>query len=341
MPNLNYPYIIAEVSGNHNGSLERAKDIITAARDSGADCVKLQTYTADTMTIPSTRPDFMIKGGPWDGRNLYELYQWAQTPYEWQEPLFDYARALGLDCISTPFDESAVDLLVELDCPMIKIASFELTDLPLIRYIAETGRPVIMSTGMANLQEISDSVNTLLTHGCRDITLLHCVSGYPTPSNESNLRAIRSLHDEFGCTVGLSDHSLDNAVAIASIALGAKVIEKHMTLRRSDGGPDSAFSMEPDEMAALVRDCHTAFEALGDGGFDLRPAEADNVKFRRSIYVVRDVRAGEAFSEQNIRRIRPGYGLAPRYFNQVIGQIAPRDLQAGEPVTEDLVSFSD
>ena len=337
MPNLDYPYIIAEVSGNHNGSLEKAKEIVTAASDSGADCVKLQTYTADTMTIPSKRPDFMIQGGPWDGHNLYELYEWAQTPFEWQKPLFEHARSLGLDCISTPFDETAVDLLVSLECPMIKIASFELNDLPLVRYIAETGKPVIMSTGMANLQEIRESVSLLRKYGSGDITLLHCVSGYPTPPSEMNLLAIKSLYDEFGCTIGLSDHSLDNAVAIASIALGAKVIEKHFTLRRSDGGPDSAFSIEPNEMAALVRDCNTAFNALGTGDFDMQPAEAQNVKFRRSIYVVRDIKAGDTFTEENIRRIRPGYGLAPKYFDQIIGKIARRDLKAGDPVTKDMI----
>ena len=338
MLNINYPYIIAEVSGNHNGSLERAKKIITAASESGASCVKLQTYTADTMTIPSKRPDFMIQGGLWDGRNLYELYKWAQTPFEWQKQLFEHARSLGLDCISTPFDETAVDLLVSLECPMIKIASFELNDLPLVRYIAETGKPVLMSTGMANLQEIRESVNILQKYGCGDVTLMHCVSGYPTPPSEMNLLAIKSLYDEFGCTIGLSDHSLDNAVAIASIALGAKVIE-NFTLRRSDGGPDSAFSIEPEEMAALVRDCNTAYAALGNGGFDIQPAETQNVKFRRSIYVVKDIKAGDAFTEDNIRRIRPGYGLAPKYFDQIVGQIAPRDLKIGDPVTEDIITF--
>ncbi|RCK30555.1 pseudaminic acid synthase [Thalassospira lucentensis] len=334
MSTLKRPFIIAEVSGNHNGSIERAKEIISSAATNGASCVKLQTYTADTMTIRSDKPDFQIKGGLWDGRNLYELYEWAQTPYEWQKPLFDHARSLGIECISTPFDETAVDLLVDIGCPKIKIASFEVTDLPLIKYIAETKKPVIMSTGMANKQEISDALELLHKYGNGEVMLLHCVSGYPTPAEQMNLNAIGVLKSEFGCSVGLSDHTLGNQAAIAAVALGAEVIEKHFTLRRADGGPDAAFSMEPEELAALVRDCKTVYDALGNGAFDLVAAEQENVKFRRSIYAVKSIKAGEAFSQDNIRRIRPGFGLEPKYFDLVLGKLALRDFSAGDPLTK-------
>ncbi|MCC4241929.1 pseudaminic acid synthase [Thalassospira povalilytica] len=335
MSTFKKPFIIAEVSGNHNGSIDRAKEIISAAAENGANCVKLQTYTADTMTIRSDKPDFQIKGGLWDGKNLYELYQWAQTPYEWQKPLFDHARGLGIECISTPFDETAVDLLVEIDCPIIKIASFEMTDLPLVKYIAETKRPVIMSTGMANKQEISEAVEILTKYGCGEVTLLHCVSGYPTPTDQMNLSAITTLRQEFGCSVGLSDHTLGNNAAIAAVALGAEVIEKHFTLRRSDGGPDAAFSMEPQELAALVRDCNQIYDALGDGSLQLSAAEQENVKFRRSIYAVKDIKAGEPFSRENIRRIRPGYGLEPKHFDAMLGKTARKDFSVGEPLSQD------
>lgn len=314
------PYIIAELSANHNGSLERALETIDAAQRSGADAIKFQTYTADTMTIDCDRPEFMIKGGLWNGYKLYDLYQWAQTPYEWHQAMFAHARDRGITVFSTPFDESAVDLLESLDAPAYKIASFELIDLPLIRYVASTGKPMIMSTGMANGQEIEEAVTAAREGGCQNLILLHCISSYPTPIEQANLRQILVLAERFGVNTGLSDHTLGTTAAVAAVALGACAIEKHFTLSRSDKGPDSDFSIEPDELTRLCSDTKAAWSALGTVSYSRQPAEADNALFRRSIYFVRDLPAGAIIQPTDIRRIRPGLGLSPKYFDSIVGR---------------------
>jgi pseudaminic acid synthase len=331
------PYVVAELSANHGGSIERALSVMEAAKAAGADAVKLQTYTADTMTIDHDGPDFRINGGLWDGRRLYELYEEAHTPWDWHAALFAKGRELGISVFSTPFDDSAVDFLETLDPPAYKLASFELLDLPLVRCIAATGKPLIMSTGMATPEEIAESVDTFHTEGGRDLILLHCVSGYPTPAEQSNLRRIPELGEQFGCPVGLSDHTLGTEVAIASVALGACVIEKHFTLRRADGGPDSAFSLEPDELRALVRGAGTVFDALGTGAPARAEVEKSSLIFRRSVYVVRDVGSGERLTPDNLRIIRPGHGLPPRDLEKVIGRKARRPLARGTALTWDAV----
>jgi N-acetylneuraminate synthase len=333
--NLSRPYIIAEISGNHNGSLDRAKELIKLAKENGADCVKIQTYTPDTMTIKSNKDDFLIKGGLWDGYNLWDLYDWAQTPFEWQKELFEYANNIGITMISTPFDESAVDLLESLSCPFYKVASFELTDLPLIKYIAQTKKPIILSTGMANEKEIKEAIDTIQAHGSGDFILLHCVSGYPTPVEEINLDTITLLKKKFQCEIGLSDHTLGNTSAILSIALGAKVIEKHFTFDRSEGGPDAEFSMEPHELKHLSENISLAHKAIGVGSFEMKSAEESNTKFRRSIYVVKNIKEGETLTKDNVRRIRPGYGLKPKEYEKLIGSIANKDLNKGTPLKKD------
>tara|TARA_A100001388_G_C28769622_1_gene503012 strand:- start:1910 stop:2926 length:1017 start_codon:yes stop_codon:yes gene_type:complete len=332
--NLSRPYIIAEISGNHNGSIDRAKELVKLAKENGADCVKIQTYTPDTMTIKSNKDDFLIKGGLWDGYNLWDLYDWAQTPFEWQKELFEYANSIGITMISTPFDESAVDLLESLNCPFYKVASFELTDLPLIKYIAQTKKPIILSTGMANEKEIKEAIDTIIQYGSGDFILLHCVSGYPTPVEEINLDTIKLLKKKFKCEIGLSDHTLGNTSAILSIALGAKVIEKHFTFDRSEGGPDAEFSMEPHELKDLSENISLAHKAIGVGSFEMKSAEESNIKFRRSIYVVNDIKKGDVFTKENIRRIRPGYGLEPKDYEKIIGLKAKRDLEEGNPLTK-------
>ena len=332
--NLSRPYIIAEISGNHNGSIDRAKELVKLAKENGADCVKIQTYTPDTMTIKSNKDDFLIKGGLWDGYNLWDLYDWAQTPFEWQKELFEYANSIGITMISTPFDESAVDLLESLNCPFYKVASFELTDLPLIKYIAQTKKPIILSTGMANEKEIKEAIDTIIQYGSGDFILLHCVSGYPTPVEEINLDTITLLKKKFKCEIGLSDHTLGNTSAILSIALGAKVIEKHFTFDRSEGGPDAEFSMEPHELKDLSENISLAHKAIGVGSFEMKSAEESNIKFRRSIYVVNDIKKGDFFTKENIRRIRPGYGLEPKDYEKIIGLKAKRDLEEGNPLTK-------
>jgi pseudaminic acid synthase len=304
------------------------------AKENGADCVKIQTYTPDTMTIKSNKDDFLIKGGLWDGYNLWDLYDWAQTPFEWQKELFEYANSIGITMISTPFDESAVDLLESLNCPFYKVASFELTDLPLIKYIAQTKKPIILSTGMANEKEIKEAIDTIIQYGSGDFILLHCVSGYPTPVEEINLDTIKLLKKKFKCEIGLSDHTLGNTSAILSIALGAKVIEKHFTFDRSEGGPDAEFSMEPHELKDLSENISLAHKAIGVGSFEMKSAEESNIKFRRSIYVVNDIKKGDVFTKENIRRIRPGYGLEPKDYEKIIGLKAKRDLEEGNPLTK-------
>lgn len=332
------PFVIAEVSANHNGDLQKALRIIDMAAERGADAVKLQTYTPDTMTIDCDKPDFQIRGGPWDGHTLYSLYQWAQTPFEWQEAMFERARAHGLTVFSTPFDDTAVDLLETLDAPAYKIASFEAVDLPLISRVARTGKPMIISTGMANLEEIEQAVACARGNGCRELALLHCVSGYPTPPEQANLRTITDLARRFDAVIGLSDHTLGTTTAIVATALGASIIEKHVTLSRADKGPDSEFSLEPDELEALCRDAKVAWSALGEPGYERKPAEEPNAVFRRSIYVVEDIPEGAELTRQNVRCIRPGYGLPPRHFEEVLGRRAARRLERGAPLRwEDLL----
>jgi N-acetylneuraminate synthase len=331
------PYVIAELSGNHNGKIERAFALMEMAKKCGADAVKLQTYTADTMTIDCAASDFQIKGGLWNGRSLYELYQEAQTPWEWHEPLFAKGRELGITVFSTPFDETAVELLEELGTPAYKIASFELVDLELIRCVAETRKPTVISTGMGSPEDIAEAVATFRDAGGRDLILLHCVSGYPSPVEQSNLRRIPLLAVKYGCPVGLSDHTLGTEVAIASASLGACVIEKHVTLARSDGGPDAAFSLEPQELTALVRGVDAAFAALGTGSETRAEVEKENVVFRRSIYAVRDIQENETFSRDNIRVIRPGFGIAPKHLPEVLGKKSLRKISRGTALKWDFV----
>mgnify|MGYP002713073184 FL=1 len=331
------PYIIAEMSANHNGDIERAFQTIDMAKAMGADAIKMQTYTADTITIDCDKEDFQIHGGLWDGYNLYGLYKWAETPFEWHKPLFEHARKTGITLFSTPFDESAVDLLEDLNAPAYKIASFEAVDLPLIRYVAQTRKPMIISTGMANQDEIQEAVDIARAAGCEQLVLLHCISSYPAPVEESNLRTIPDLAERYGVIAGLSDHTLGTTVAVASIALGACVIEKHITLSRQDKGPDSEFSLEPDELQLLCRSAKDAWLALGEAGYALKTAEQANLQYRRSIYVVRDMQAGEIISTENVRRIRPGYGLAPRYFDEVMGRRVRQAVSRGTPLSWDLL----
>jgi N-acetylneuraminate synthase len=327
------PYIVAELSANHGGTLERALAVVEAAKAAGADAVKLQTYTPDTMTIDHDGPDFCISGGLWNGRRLYELYGEAHTPWDWHEALFVRGRELGITVFSTPFDDSAVALLEKLGAPAYKIASFELVDLPLIRRVAVSGKPTIISTGMAMWDEIAQAVETFRSAGGRDLVLLHCVSSYPTPIEQSNLRRIPRLAAEFDCAVGLSDHTLGTNAAIVSVALGACLIEKHFTLCRADGGPDSAFSLEPNELRALVEGTKAAFLALGTGTEEPRDIEAGMRIFRRSLYVVRDIAQGERLTRENVRIIRPGHGLAPKHLADVLGRPARCSLARGTALT--------
>lgn len=329
------PYVIAELSANHNGSLDTALRILDAAHAAGADAVKLQTYRPDTITLDSDRDEFRIKGGLWDGRTLYELYAEAHMPWEWHKPLFERAAALGITIFSSPFDTTAIDLLEDLNAPAYKIASFEAVDLPLIRYAAGTGKPLIISTGIADAEEIAEAVAAARDGGCRELALLHCVSGYPAPAEDYNLRTIADLEARFDLVVGLSDHTLDNATAIASVALGAAIIEKHFTLDRKGGGPDDSFSLEPPEMAALCRDARTAWSALGRVDYGRKPSEKANAQFRRSLYFVRPVAAGAIIAAEDVRSVRPGYGLAPKHLASVVGKRATRDLSANTPVQAD------
>jgi pseudaminic acid synthase len=331
------PYVIAEISGNHNHDIGRAYAIMEAAARAGADAVKLQTYTADTLTIDCDRPDFVLRDGLWAGRKLYELYQEAHTPWAWHEALFAKGRELGLAVFSTPFDDTAVDFLEGLGAPAYKIASFELVHLPLLRKVAATGKPVILSTGMADLAEMTEAVETLGTAGCRELILLHCISAYPAPACDANLRTIADLAQRFALPVGLSDHTLGVDVPIAAVALGAVAIEKHVTLARADGGPDSAFSLEPDELATLVEGTRVAWEAIGTANYERAASEAGNAIFRRSVYAVRDIAPGEILSADTIRIIRPGNGLAPRHFDELIGKRARVAIARGTALQWELV----
>jgi len=330
------PYIVCELSANHNGSLERALQLIEAAAATGADAIKIQTYTPDTMTINCDDAQFVIKGGLWDGHKLYELYAQAFTPYEWHPALFAKARDLGITLFSTPFDEASVDLLAKLDAPAYKIASFEATDVALITRAATTGKPMIISTGTSRPDDIEESVATVRRAGNDAIVLLHCVSAYPAQPRDSNLRTMQHLA-RHGTLVGLSDHTLGTAVAVSAVALGACVIEKHFTLLRADGGPDAAFSLEPSEFAALVRDCKAAWEALGEVREGYQSAAEPNLVFRRSLYVVRDIAPGSELTMENVRSIRPGHGLAPKYLPEILGRHARRAIARGTPLSWDLV----
>jgi len=331
------PYIIAELSANHNGDLNRAFKTIEMAKKMGADAIKLQTYTPDTLTIDCEKEDFQIHGGLWDGYSLYELYKMAYTPYEWHRELFDYAKKLEITCFSSPFDERAVDLLEDLNAPAYKIASFEMIDLPLIAYVAQTKKPIIISTGMANKDEITEAVQTARDAGCNELILLHCISGYPAPVEESNLLTIPDMASQFSVIPGLSDHTLGTAVSVTAVALGACVIEKHVTLSRDDKGADSEFSLEPQELKSLCEDTKIAWESLGKAGYDRKPVENANVKFRRSIYIVDDVKAGELITQKNIRRIRPGFGLPPKYYNELMGEKFKFDTEKGTALTWDMI----
>lgn len=327
------PYIIAEMSANHNGRLDTALKIIEHAKAAGADAVKLQTYTADTITLDCDAEEFQIHGGLWDGKTLYQLYQEAHMPWEWHRPLFDRARELGITIFSSPFDNTAVDLLEDLNTPAYKIASFEAIDLPLIRYVASTGKPMIVSTGMADAQEIEEAIAEAREGGCEKLAILHCVSGYPAPAADYNLRTILDMIQRYGLVVGLSDHTLDNTTAITSIALGASIVEKHFTLDRMGGGPDDSFSLEPPEMAALCRDAKTAWAALGQVDYGQKSSEQANVKFRRSLYFVKDMKAGMIITADAVRSVRPGYGLAPKHITSVVGKRLREDVFANTPVS--------
>jgi len=332
----NPPFIIAEISGNHNGSKETALKIIKAAKEAGADAVKLQTYTADTMTVNSNREDFKINDGLWKGRTLYELYEWAYTPWEWHKELIEYAASLNIIIFSTPFDHTAVDFLEELNVPAYKIASFEVTDLELIKYVARTGKPMIISTGMANDLEIEEAINTARDNGCDELAVLHCVSGYPARSDEYNLHTITDMIKRHDLVTGLSDHTLSNLTAISSVALGASILEKHVTLDREGGGPDDSFSLEPLELKSLCSDVRNAWDSLGEVNYRTKPSEESNIIFRRSLYFVKNLKMGEKVTKDSIRSIRPGYGIEPKYFDSLIGKTLSKDVVINSPVSFDV-----
>lgn len=330
------PYVIAEMSANHNGKLNNALRLITEAKHAGASAIKLQTYTADTITLNSNAPEFQIHEGLWGGKSLYQLYQEAQMPWEWHSPLFEHARKVGITIFSSPFDTTAVDLLEELNAPAYKIASFEAIDLPLISYVASTGKPMIISTGMANAEEIEDAIEAARTGGCKELAILHCVSGYPAPAEDYNLRTLLDMQQRFGLVTGLSDHTLDNTTAIASVALGASIIEKHFTLDRNGGGPDDSFSLEPAELKQLCISARTAWSALGQVDYSRKSSEVGNVKFRRSLYFVKDLQVGETITADAVRSVRPGFGLAPKYLPYVIGKTVTQPVLANTPVNSDV-----
>ena len=326
------PYIIAELSANHNGKLETALRIVEEAKKAGADAVKLQTYTADTITLDCDSEEFQIHGGLWDGKTLYQLYQEAHMPWDFHKPLFEHARKQGITIFSSPFDNTAVDLLEDLNAPAYKIASFEAVDLPLIKYAARTGKPMIISTGMADAEEIQEAIDAAREGGCKQLAILHCVSGYPAPAEDYNLRTIPDMIERFGLVTGLSDHTLDNTTAIASVALGASIIEKHFTLDRSGGGPDDSFSLEPREMTALCQGAKTAWSALGKVDYGRKSSEQGNVKFRRSLYFVKDMKAGDVITEDCVRSVRPGFGLSPKHLDYIIGLKMFRSVEVNKPV---------
>jgi len=331
------PYVIAELSANHNGKLETAMRIIEEAKKAGADAVKLQTYKPDTITLNCDSEDFKIRGGLWDGRALYDLYEEAHMPWDWHKSLFDHARELGITIFSSPFDNSAIDLLEDLNAPAYKIASFEAVDLPLIKYAANTGKPMIISTGMADAEEIAEAIEAAREGGCKELAVLHCVSGYPAPAEDYNLRTITDMIERFGLVTGLSDHTLDNTTAITSVALGASIIEKHFTLNRNGGGPDDSFSLEPVELAALCQGAKTAWAALGRVDYGRKSSEQGNVKFRRSLYFVKDMKAGDVITEDCVRSVRPGFGLAPKLHREILGKKVWTDVKSGTATSFDLI----
>lgn len=328
----NPPYIIAELSANHNGDIEKALRLIELAKQAGADAVKLQTYTPDTITLNSQTEDFIVRGGLWDGRTLYDLYQEAHTPWEWHRPLFEHAKNLGITIFSSPFDNTAIDLLEDLNAPAYKIASFEAVDLPLIKYAASTGKPLIISTGMADAEEIQEAIDAAYSAGCKELAILHCVSGYPAPASDYNLATIQDMQNRFGVPVGLSDHTLDNTTAIAAVVLGACIIEKHFTLDRQGGGPDDSFSLEPADLAALCRDSKTAWQALGRVDYGRKSSEQGNVKFRRSLYFVKDLAAGDVITPDSVRSVRPGFGIAPKFLDHILGKKLNQSVEKNTPV---------
>lgn len=334
------PYLIAEMSGNHNHSLDRAMEIVTAAAKNGADAIKLQTYTAETLTLDVDMPGFVIEdeNSLWAGRRLYDLYEEAHTPWDWHKPLMDHARSLGIDCFSSPFDATAVDFLEELDVPAYKIASFESIDLALIRKVAATGKPMIISTGMASVVEIGEALRAAREAGNEQICILKCTSTYPATPENTNIRTIPNMRDTFGCEVGLSDHTMGSGVSVAATALGAVLIEKHFTLARADGGVDSAFSLEPDEFQQLRDETERAWQSLGGVVYGGTSAEEGSRVFRRSLYVAQDMAEGEPFTENNLRSVRPGYGLAPKHFDVMLGKRVNRALKKGTPVSWDLIA---
>jgi pseudaminic acid synthase len=331
------PYIIAEMSANHNGDISNAYKIIDMAKAAGADCVKLQTYHPDTITMDMNTPEFMIESGLWNGQSLYELYKGAHMPWEWHQPLFDYAKKVGITIFSSPFDNTAVDLLEDLNTPAYKIASFEAIDLPLIKYVAQTGKPMIISTGMADTEEIQEAIEAAREGGCKELAILHCVSGYPAPAADYNLRTLVDMRQKFGLVTGLSDHTIDNTTAITSVALGASIIEKHVTLNRNGGGPDDSFSLESKELTELCVGANTAWEALGQVDYGRKSSEQANVKFRRSLYFVKDIKEGEVITKEHVKSIRPGYGLAPKYMKEIIGKKTTSAIRRGNPVSFELV----
>lgn len=338
--NLEKPFIIAEMSGNHNQSLERALAIVDAAAAAGVDAVKIQTYTADTMTLDIAAGEFFIadQDSLWKGESLYNLYEKAHTPWEWHKPIFERCKEHGILGFSTPFDDTSVDFLEELDVPCYKIASFENVDIPLIRKVACTGKPMIVSTGMTTVSEIAELVRIARENGCRDLTLLKCTSSYPASAEGTNLRTIPHMRKLFNCEVGLSDHTLGIGVAVASVALGASVIEKHFTLSRADGGVDAAFSLEPDEMAQLVRECRSAALAMGEVCYKIAEQEKKSLRFRRSLYIVEDMKAGDVITAENMRRIRPGLGLSPKYYEAVLGRRVKCDVARGTALSWDVLA---
>ncbi|WJY21201.1 pseudaminic acid synthase [Fontisubflavum oceani] len=329
--------MIAEVSANHNGSLEAALRLITEARRAGADAVKIQTYRPDTITLDRSTPDFVIQGGLWDGHRLFDLYEQAQTPWDWHPHLFEHARSEGITLFSSPFDTTAIDFLDELGTPAFKIASFEAVDLPLIRYAASKGKPLIISTGMADAEEIGEAVTAAREAGCLELALLHCVSGYPAPATDFNLATIPDMRERFGTVVGLSDHSLENTTAISAVSLGAALIEKHVTLDRAGGGPDDSFSLEPTELASLTAAARIAWSSLGHIDYGRKSSEQGNVQFRRSLYFVTDLPEGSEITAEALRSVRPGHGLPPKFFDAIVGRRLIRPAKDGTPVTWDHV----
>ena len=330
------PYIIAEMSANHNGDINNAYKIIDMAKLAGADSVKLQTYTPDTLTIDSILPDFQLTEGLWAGQSLYELYKSAFMPWEWHKPLFDYAKKTGITIFSSPFDNTAVDLLEDLNTPAYKIASFEAIDLPLIKYVAQTGKPMIISTGMANAQEIEEGIQAAREGGCKELAILHCVSCYPAPAEDYNLRTLVDMQEKFGLVTGLSDHTIDNTTAITSVAFGASIIEKHVTLDRNGGGPDDSFSLELMDVKELCKGANIAWKSLGKIDYGLKSSEHNNIKLRRSLYFVKDIQKGEVITSENVKSIRPGFGLPPKYYEQILGKTVKHNIVCGTPLSFDL-----